>query len=68
MNCRARASRDGSAFTKTAANVYGRDIDEILMRTDFAVTPNRTLYYQDDHEGSVTHLMMIVNNTPTVVK
>ena len=31
-------------------------IDEILMRTDYTVTPNRVLYYQDDHEGSVTHL------------
>jgi RHS repeat-associated protein len=58
----------GSSFTKTATNVYGRDIDEILMRTDFAVTPNRTLYYQDDHEGSVTHLMTVVNNVPTVVE
>jgi RHS repeat-associated protein len=38
----------------SAANVYGRGIDEILMRTDYS--PNRTIYYQDDHEGSVTHL------------
>src|ERR1700682_542989 len=40
----------------SAANVYGRGIDEILMRSDYSVTPTRVLYYQDDHEGSVTHL------------
>jgi RHS repeat-associated protein len=40
----------------TALNLYGVSIDEILLRTDFSVTPNRTLYYQDDHEGSITHL------------
>jgi RHS repeat-associated protein len=39
-----------------AANVYGRGIDEILMRTDYTVTSARALYYQDDHEGSVTHI------------
>jgi RHS repeat-associated protein len=58
----------GSAFTKTATNVYGRDIDEILQRTDYTASPARTFYYQDDHEGSVTHLMMVVNNVPTVVE
>jgi RHS repeat-associated protein len=57
-----------ATFAKTATNIYGRGIDEILQRTDFTVTPNRTLYYQDDHEGNVTHLMMQVNNTPTVVE
>jgi RHS repeat-associated protein len=35
-------------------NLYGKAIDEILMRVD--VTNNWTLYYQQDHEGSVTHL------------
>jgi RHS repeat-associated protein len=39
-----------------AKNLYGSGIDEVLLRTDLTVTPNRTLYYQDDHEGSVTHL------------
>jgi RHS repeat-associated protein len=52
----------------SAANIYGRGIDEILMRTDYTTTPIRTVYYQDDHEGNVTHLMMQVNNTPTVVE
>src|ERR1700736_2736394 len=40
----------------SAADVYGKSIDEILKRTDYTVTPARTVYYQDDHEGSVTHL------------
>src|SRR5205085_7002448 len=39
-----------------AGNVYGKGIDEILMRTDYTVAPNRVLYYQSDHEGSITHL------------
>jgi RHS repeat-associated protein len=33
-------------------NVYGKGIDEILMRT----AGSQTYYFQDDHEGSVTHL------------
>ncbi len=40
----------------SAANVYGKSIDEILKRTDYTVTPNSVVYYQDDHEGSITHL------------
>jgi RHS repeat-associated protein len=40
----------------SAANVYGKGIDEILMRTDYTQTPALTFYYQDDHEGSITHL------------
>jgi RHS repeat-associated protein len=39
-----------------AKNLYGKAIDETLTRTDYTVTPNRVLYYQQDHEGSVTHL------------
>jgi RHS repeat-associated protein len=58
----------GPAFVKTAANIYGRGIDEILQRTDYTASPARTLYYQDDHEGNVTHLMMQISNTPTVVE
>jgi RHS repeat-associated protein len=38
-----------------AANLYGRGIDEILMRTDYRA-PARTWFYQDDHEGSITQL------------
>jgi len=34
-------------------NLYGKGIDEILMRTDATLG---TYYYQDDHEGSVTQL------------
>jgi RHS repeat-associated protein len=39
-------------------NVYGKGIDEILMRTDSALT----LYYQQDHEGSVTYLTSTSGN------
>jgi RHS repeat-associated protein len=35
-------------------NLYGKAIDEILLRVD--VANNWTLYFQQDHEGSVTHL------------
>ena len=45
-----------NVYQRMAANLYGKGIDEILMRTDYSVTPNVTLHYQDDHEGSVTHL------------
>lgn len=40
----------------SGADVYGKGIDEILRRTDYTVTPARTVYYQDDHEGNTTHL------------
>src|SRR5207248_4345031 len=46
----------GTDYHLIAANLYGKSIDEILMRTDYTITPNRVLYYQDDHEGSVTHI------------
>jgi RHS repeat-associated protein len=36
-----------------ARNLYGKGIDEILLRIDASLG---TFYYQDDHEGSVTHL------------
>jgi RHS repeat-associated protein len=36
--------------------VYGKGIDEILMRYDPTLLQNQTFYYQQDHEGSVTHL------------
>jgi len=44
----------GPDYVLNAWNLYGRGIDEILQHTDY--TPNHVLYYQDDHEGSVTHL------------
>ena len=40
----------------TAKNVYGKGIDEILMRTDYTFNPARTYYFHQDHEGSVIHL------------
>jgi len=48
-----------------AKNLYGKDIDEILMRYDPTISPSpspspapnpRTFYYQQDHEGSVRYL------------
>ena len=42
-----------SAGSVVARNLYGKAIDEILMRID---ATRGTFYYQDDHEGSVTHL------------
>jgi len=38
-------------------NVYGKGIDEILMRTDSGVNNGDPIYYAQDHEGSVTHLL-----------
>lgn len=38
-------------------NLYGKGIDEILMRSDYVVVPTGQGYFcQQDHEGSVTHL------------
>ena len=49
----------------TGKNLYGKGIDEILMRNDPTLTPSpspapdlRTFYYQQDHQGSVTHLTL----------
>jgi RHS repeat-associated protein len=42
-----------SAGAVVARNLYGKAIDEILLRIDATLG---TSYYQDDHEGSVTHL------------
>ena len=39
-----------------ARNVYGKGIDEILMRTDYTFNPVMTYYLQQDHEGSVIHV------------
>jgi RHS repeat-associated protein len=43
-------------------NVYGKGIDEILMRTDYTFNPALTFYYQQDHEGSVTYLTSTSGN------
>jgi len=38
-------------------NLYGKGIDEILMRYDPTLPPqNQTYYYQQDHQGSVIYL------------
>jgi hypothetical protein len=38
-------------------NLYGKEIDEILMRADYVVIPGgQGYFYQQDHLGSVTHL------------
>jgi RHS repeat-associated protein len=38
-------------------NVYGKGIDEPLMRADYVAAPGgQGYFYQQDHEGSVTHL------------
>jgi RHS repeat-associated protein len=40
------------------SNVYGKGIDEILMRTEQGGANNgQPMYYAQDHEGSVTHLI-----------
>ena len=38
-------------------NLYGKGIDEILMRTNPGVNDGYAVYYAHDHEGSVTHLL-----------
>jgi RHS repeat-associated protein len=43
-------------LTRPAKNLYGKGIDEILMRTETGVNGGQPFYYQQDHEGSVTHL------------
>jgi RHS repeat-associated protein len=43
-------------------NVYGKGIDEILMRTDPSVNSGQPFYYQQDHEGSITHLTNAAGN------
>lgn len=46
-----------SDLSHPAKNVYGKGIDEILMRFDPSFNPDVTYYYQQDHEGSVTQLL-----------
>jgi RHS repeat-associated protein len=47
----------GSAGGIVGRNVYGKAIDEILMRTDPNANGGNPIYYAQDHEGSVTHLL-----------
>ena len=46
-----------SSGTIVARNVYGKGVDEILMRTNPGVNSGQPFYYAQDHEGSVTHLL-----------
>ena len=46
-----------SSGTIIARNVYGKGVDEILMRTNPGVNSGQPFYYAQDHEGSVTHLL-----------
>jgi RHS repeat-associated protein len=48
--------------TNPAKNLYGKGIDEILMRTDPTVNGGFPFYYGQDHEGSVTHLINRLGN------
>ena len=43
-------------LSRPAKNLYGKGVDEILMRYDPSLTQNQTFYYQQDHEGSVIYL------------
>jgi len=45
-----------------AKNLYGKGIDENLMRTDSTVNSGQSFYYGQDHEGSVTHLINASGN------
>jgi RHS repeat-associated protein len=44
-------------LTHPVKNVYGKGIDEILMRTETGINSSQPFYYCQDHEGSVTHLL-----------
>ena len=46
-----------SSGTIIARTVYGKGIDEILMRKETGINDGNWFYYADDHEGSVTHLL-----------
>jgi RHS repeat-associated protein len=45
-----------AAGALAARNVYGKGVDELLMRTDYTFNPTAMFYYQHDHAGSATHL------------
>jgi RHS repeat-associated protein len=51
--------------TNVARNVYGKGIDEILMRSETGINGGNPFYYQQDHEGNVTHL---VNGSGNVIE
>jgi RHS repeat-associated protein len=49
-------------------NLYGKGIDEILQRTDPSVNGGQAFYYQQDHEGSVTHLTNWNNGSGQIIE
>src|SRR5581483_6624831 len=49
-------------------NLYGKGVDEILQRTDPAVNGGQAFYFQQDHEGSVTHLTNWNNGNGQVIE
>jgi RHS repeat-associated protein len=51
-----------------ARNLYGKRVDEILMRTDPALNGGQSFYYQQDHEGSVTHLTNLNNGSGQIIE
>jgi hypothetical protein len=50
-----------------ARNLYGKGIDEILMRTEAGINRNQPFYYQQDHEGNVTHLTNTIKENGKVL-
>ena len=51
-----------------ARNLYGKGVDEILMRTDPAVNGGQAFYFQQDHEGSTTHLTNWNNGSGQIIE
>ena len=51
-----------------ARNLYGKGIDEIVMRTDPAVNGNQAFYFQQDHEGSTTHVTNLNNGSGQIIE
>jgi len=51
-----------------ARNLYGKGIDEILMRTDPAVNAGQAFYFQQDHEGSTTHLTNLNGGSGQIIE
>ena len=51
-----------------ARNLYGKGVDEILMRTDPAVNAGQAFYFQQDHEGSTTHLTNLNGGSGQIIE
>ena len=57
-----------TAPSNPAKNVYGKGIDEILMRYDPSFSSAVTYYYAQDHEGNVTQLLNTSGNVVETYK